>query len=74
MGGGFLWHPQAIIQSLLLFVQYFHSALSEDWPLIEAVTVFFFPLQPFFKKTFYSYLQERNASTAHQVSLTGTSV
>lgn len=40
--GGFLWHPQAIIQSLLLFVQYFYFALSEDWPLIEAVPVFFF--------------------------------
>lgn len=45
--GGFLWHPQAIIQSLLLFVQYFYSAQSEDWPLIEVVTVIFCSL---FKK------------------------
>lgn len=40
-GGGewglFLWHPEAIIQSLLLFVQCFYFALCEDWPLIGAV-------------------------------------
>lgn len=73
LGGrrGFLWHPEAIIQTLLLFVQYFYFALCEDWPLIEAVAVFFCGFFNFF----YSYQQKKNiTSTASQVLLTGISV
>lgn len=36
MGAVFFWHPEVIIQSLLLFVQCFYFALCEDWPLIGA--------------------------------------
>lgn len=66
--GGFLWHPQAIIQSLLLFVQYFYFALSEDWPLIEAVPFFFFSVAFFKRNVKVSFIRMCKKKTLHRPS------